>query len=993
MPDVPSRVSSPQFVGRLAELERLDASFAAVSVGAGGRAVLIGGEAGIGKTRLVAEVAERARAADGIVLSGACFELAGPAGPFGPIVQSIRGLRRSLDPATWNAVVGSADPVVARLVADPDPEAPGSSGGTAAMFELLLGMFERLGDRMPVLLALEDLHWSDHTTRDFIVFLARNLREARVMLVGTFRTDDLHRRHPLRNVLVELDRAGAAERFDLARFDRDELRTLILGIIGTEPSDEVVESTFARSDGNAFFAEELLACGEGAPLSESLRDIVLTRVDALPDAARKALRTIAVIGPRADDRLVAALAGMSEPELLRGLRDAVEHQVLVTDGSGTAYAFRHALVREVVYDDLLPGERVRLHAAVAEHLAEHPECCDGGPAMLAGEIAEHWYAAHDPRRALVAALAAAREAERLYAYSEALGQIERALELWPRVVDPETAAGVSHLDVVHDAAVKSHLCGDIERALSFIVSAIEDAEPDDDPTTVGLLHERWARCLRELGAPPEEILAHAEAAVALVDEASSVARARVQATLGQQLMLSGRCAAAVGPCEDAIALGERAGALAIVSHARNSLALSLANLGDHEAGLAGLVVARQEAVEARAWDDVARADTNHASLLSSDARHAEALAVLLEAEAMASSHGLGSGSGRCVREAICEALWMLGRWSEIERWLDDIDRTRTSGVDEWQVAQLRVELSAGRGDFDAARVHRERLRKLLGTNFDVRWQLVLTHLDVQVALWEGELTTALDAAQRFASWRYEGTVCPDTHPSAALMLNAMSAASMQAARAREQTGSHARLEHARRVASEFAMTFDDWSAGSRWGLGRPGDLIPVGQQIEAELALVEGRGEAETWSMLAAEWVRREMPPRASYAMWREAELRVVNGDRLGASDPARAAYALAETIGWQWVRDGVGDLARRARIDIAGNTQAAPDSVTRAGLTPREADVLRLVAAGRTNRQIGETLFISTKTASAHVSNLLAKLGVANRAEAGAAARRLDLD
>jgi DNA-binding CsgD family transcriptional regulator/tetratricopeptide (TPR) repeat protein len=613
--------------------------------------------------------------------------------------------------------------------------------------------------------------------------------------------------------------------------------------------------------------------------------------------------------------------------------------------------------------------------------------------MLASEIAGHWYAAHDARRALVAALAAAREAERLYAYSEALAQVERSLELWPRVGDPETATGVRHIDVIHDAAIQAHLGGDIERALDFIVTAIDEAEPGDDPTTIGLLHERWARCLRELGAPPDEILAHAEAAVALVDESTPAARARVQATLGQQLMLSGRCAQAVGPCEDAIALGERVGALAIVSHARNSLALSRANLGDHEAGLEGLVVARQEAIDARAWDDVGRADTNYASLLSSDARHADALAVLLDAEVVASSHGLSSGSGRCVREAICEALWMLGRWNEIEHWLQEIDRGRTTGVDEWHVTQLWVELCAARGDFDAARLHRQRLRKQLGTNFDMRWELVLTHLDVQVALWEGELTVALDAAQRFASWHYDGTVCPDTHPSAALMLNAMSAASMQATRAREQTGSQARLEHARTVASEFAMTFDDWAAGSRWGLGRPGDLDPLGQQIDAELALVEERGDPDVWANLGAEWMLRDMPPRAAYAMWREAELRVVQGDRTGAAGPARASHALAETIGWQWVRDGVGDLARRARIDIGSDVSPAADSAARVGLTPREGDVLRLVAAGRTNRQIGEALFISTKTASAHVSNLLAKLGVSNRAEAGAAARRLDLD
>jgi DNA-binding CsgD family transcriptional regulator len=195
------------------------------------------------------------------------------------------------------------------------------------------------------------------------------------------------------------------------------------------------------------------------------------------------------------------------------------------------------------------------------------------------------------------------------------------------------------------------------------------------------------------------------------------------------------------------------------------------------------------------------------------------------------------------------------------------------------------------------------------------------------------------------------------------------------------------------VAAQFAATFEDWAAGERWGLGRPGDVAPVARQINAELALVEGRGDAAEWAALADEWLQRGMRPRAAYARWREAELRVSRGDRAGATGPARAALDLAGAIGWQWVRDGVADLARRARLDIIANDDTPPDSATQAGLTRREADVLRLVAAGRTNRQIAQTLFISTKTASAHVSNLLTKLAVRNRAEAGAAARRLGLD
>ena len=194
-------------------------------------------------------------------------------------------------------------------------------------------------------------------------------------------------------------------------------------------------------------------------------------------------------------------------------------------------------------------------------------------------------------------------------------------------------------------------------------------------------------------------------------------------------------------------------------------------------------------------------------------------------------------------------------------------------------------------------------------------------------------------------------------------------------------------------ARAFAEQFEKRLAEDLWGPGRPGDRAAIAHQIDAELASIEGRGNAEEWAAVADEWAAYGMLPRVAYARWREAELRVTSGDRPGATSAARAAYEIADSIGWQWVRDHVTDLARRARMDIVRSDDAKTDENGRCGLTAREADVLRLVAAGRTNRQIAEKLFISTKTASAHVSNVLTKLGVSNRAEAGAEARRLGLD
>jgi DNA-binding CsgD family transcriptional regulator len=995
MTDVPARISSLQFVGRAAELDRLVGGFKSAAAEDRATAVMLGGEAGIGKTRLVAELAARVREADGLVLAGSCLDLTDPALPFGPVVQALRSLQRSLDPATLEAVIGPAGDVLERLVPELQSHGGVERASTGALFEHLLRVFERLGDRMATLLVLEDLHWADHSTRDFVVYLARNLRDARVMLVGTYRSDDLHRRHPLRAVLAELDRSGAAQRFELERFDREELREMVASILSSEPSNDLIDMVFERSEGNAFFAEELVAArGATDQIPTTLRDIMLARIDALSECSQGLMRVISVIGRRADHRLVAALSDTSEGALSDGLREATEHQVLVIEHESAAYRFRHALVREAVYDDLLPGERVQLHARLAELLTEHPEWCDGGPSALAGELAGHWHAAHDAPRALKAMLDAARDAERMYAYPEALAHVERALELWAQVPDAPGLSEMRHVDVVQWAAVLAEMSGSVDRALEFAGTAMLMVDEATDPVTAGLLHERSARYLRILGHPTQEILHHVDTAITLVSTTDPAARARVLATRGQQLMLAGRCADAVESCEEAITLAQASGEAAIESHARNSLGVSLVALGDTEPGLTELRTSRVRALEARAWDDVTRAFTNESSVLASAARHEDSLAAAVEGLEVARQHGVSRDASLCLRPAISAELWCLGRWDEIEAQLHELDAAEPTGTNAWCAARQWSELSAGHGDFEAAHQYLERFRALLATDVEAPWQVELASLEVEIALWEGDLATAIDSARRGTSTIFTGALCADTPGPSALHLNGMAAAAQLASQAgvRDQEAH----ERARRDARELEGRFREWIEAERWGKRTPGDLAVVARQVAAELARVEGNGDADEWAALADAWLELGLLPRVAYARWRESELRLTAGGRAGAAEAAeaaRAAYENADAVGWQWARDGVADLARRGRLDIAFLEPSIPGVADELGLTGREVEVLRLLAAGRTNRQIAETLFISTKTASAHVSNLLMKLGVSNRTEAGAAARRLGLD
>ena len=253
------------------------------------------------------------------------------------------------------------------------------------------------------------------------------------MVVATYRSDELHRRHPLRPLLAELERSPCAERIELERFDRAELADQLADILGSAPARDVVERMYGRSEGNPLFTEELLAAGVDAraALPPSLREALLLRVERLPAESQRLLRLLAV-GGRTSHELLADGAGVDPAELSDSIREAITAQIVVVDESGR-YAFRHALLREVLYDDLLPGERSELHL-IAAHALERA-AAGGDGAWTATGVAHHYYSAGDQPRALAAALAAARAVQRparLWRGGRAAGSRARALASRPR---------------------------------------------------------------------------------------------------------------------------------------------------------------------------------------------------------------------------------------------------------------------------------------------------------------------------------------------------------------------------------------------------------------------------------------------------------------------------------------------------------------------------------------------------------------------------------
>src|SRR3954447_5943715 len=444
-PPMASRVTSTRFVGRAGELAELRA---ALGEGGDGHPSLafVAGESGLGKTRLVGEL-ERSARADGVrVIGGECVELGEGELPYAPIVAALRPLARAGDPAL-EALSPAARESLAQLL-------PGLAGrearptedaatAQARLFEAPLELLDQLGADNGLLLTIEDLHWADRSTRAFLVYLASSLCREQVLVVATYRPDELHRRHPLRPLLAELERDARARRVELHPLTRAELAEQLTDILGEAPQQDLLDRLFARSEGNPLFAEELLAAGmdgRGA-LPPTLRDALMLRIERLSAEAQELLRLLAA-GRRLDHEILATASGI-DPRV--PIRQAVAAQLVVADEEGR-YAFRHALLREVVADDLLPGERAQLHLALARALERRAEGLPKhGGAHLAAGIAHHYLASGDQPAALAASVRAAEAAEGVHAVGEASALYSRALQLWDRVTGAERLAGRDHV--------------------------------------------------------------------------------------------------------------------------------------------------------------------------------------------------------------------------------------------------------------------------------------------------------------------------------------------------------------------------------------------------------------------------------------------------------------------------------------------------------------------------------------------------------------------
>jgi len=1017
-----------RLVGREAELARLRTL---LDDAASGQAVvaLVGGDAGVGKTRLVAEMIRLAAEQGFTVLSGHCAEL-GESVPYLPLADALRSATRTAGaaqpgPARLRDAL-AARPLLGRLLPESGTAAPGGGDGVGMarqqMLGAVLGLLAELAAAAPVLLVLEDLHWADASTRDLLTFLSRVLRTERVAIAGTYRTDDLHRRHPLRPLLAELGRLPTVTAIQLGPLDPAALAEHLTALAGAQRAGPgwadpgrgldaaALNGIITRAEGNAYYAEELLAAArdrgdDEQALPAGLAALLLSRVERLSDPAQRVLRVAAVAGRRAGDELVRAASGLPVAEYEDAVREAVAQQLLVPDGPD-GYAFRHALLREAVYADLLPGERTRLHGVLAGLLADE-ERLAANPGTAA-ELAHHYLASHDIPGAFDASVRAGMEAERLGAPAEAHGHFDRTLALWERVSDPEKLAGMKRGQLALYSASNAAASGDVPRAVHQLRSLRAALTAGADPVLAAKTGERLAYFLLQIDQ--EETFAEAvEVARASIDvlpaDPPTWERARAIATYANAL-LAAEDRAAAGWAERGLAAARAARSasveadslvtLGLLGHreGRNDEAIELFTAAHAQAREAGVL-----GVELRAATHLARAHLERGELTA-------AARVAHQGVRRAEETGLSLAPyGLDVLHLHFQAHFADGDWDHAQQLADGF-AVRVASTPEALLSAMALFIDVARGRPVAAE-RRVWLEPLWSA--DRFCAYIARGLFAERALWQGDTSLAVDEA--WAAIRADTEepygYAPSIIRPAVIGLSARADRAVRARAAGDEERAEAEVRAARPL-------LEAARAGAAFRYRPHFVLGPEGRgwlaRGEAEWQRANGHNDPAGWRT-ALEEFGPAFVYEAARTRWRLAEALAEAGDRPGAEEQWRQAARAADQLHAGPLRAALDDLARRARLGAAGAAGHAAAADSAAGspggagaggggaagrtapdlavLTAREREVLRLIAAGRSNREIGAALFISAKTASVHVSNILGKLGVASRTEAAAVALR----
>lgn len=964
-------MQSSSLIGREGDLASLEAALSRAVAG-DAATVLVGGEAGIGKTRLVTEFA--ARLPEGTVLvRGQCVDLDRDAPPYAPLIAALRALVATFGVDVVRESAGPGRDALAVLLPELATGEPAGSGGPDRLFDAVATALEALSRRHALIVVIEDLHWADQATLGLLRFLIRVLERAGLVLLLTYRSDELGRGHPLRPLIAELDRSRRVERLELARLSRRQVRRLSTELRGAPLDGAELDEVVQRTDGVPFFVEELLRGGLGPveSLPDTLRELLLARYELLADPTQRLLRLIAAGGVRVEHELLSAVAEVPAESLDEAAREAVQAGVLLVDE--TAYSFRHALVREAVHDELLPGERVRFHTRYAEAL-EHRAATPGADAAA---VSYHWMAARDLRAAFTSSLAAMQQARQSFASAGAARLGERALELWERVPDAEQLAGRSRIELLAETAYALRDAGESERAGDLIDEAIAASSPERAEEYARLLRGK-ASFLANIGETGSiELLRRA--LDVLEGRPRSVLRANVLGELAARLMLAACFGDAVQTADAAFAEAEEVGSRPRMSVAANIRGIARVAAGDVDRGLADLELAGGLAD----GDDSAaiRHLINASDALSLLGRYEEAVQVAESGVEQARLRGVERTSGAMLLSNVAAPLFALGRTARADEVLDRALELDPPIGFSAHLQRLKLQSTLWSGDVQRAERLLRGWRTGLGLQrrIEVQSQLGLAAVAGEIALENGAVAEAWAEVRLLLEPGRRGFAAYD------LPLAAIAARVLARARATGTALPDDPAEAERALRRVLA-------GASSW----PTAAVHVAV-AEAELGGPDGAGsEVAPWERAAEPTLHRAGAPAAlrPYALLRLAEALAGEGGRAEARLRAEEARSSAAAIGLGLVVQRVSELERRmGLVRPAGRPEAGPaaGSPTRGvedDLTDRERQVLELLARGLSNRQIAETLFISAKTASVHVSNILRKTNTSTRTEAAFLAR-----
>ncbi len=998
---MPRRISSPDLVSRSRELRELSACLDTARAGTP-QLILLSGEAGIGKTRLLTALTDQARAAGDRVLTGHGVTVGSATPPFAPVAEMVRQLIGELTEPKLAEVLGPGRRELSLLVPSVELDAPATDGHESdaatrrdLLFSAIVDLVDRLQAQRPLVLAFEDLHWADQATLDLVRYLARTVDDGPLQLVATLRDEEATGQGELASLLGELARLPHVTRVPLPPLDRVGVEAQITAITGQRPDRQLTEQVATRSGGNPFFVEELMATDRSGELSPGVRDVVASRLAAVPTATRHLLAYAATIGERFTHELLAVAAAVDGDHLADRLRPAVDHHVVVVDPDGV-FRFRHALVREAAAEQLLPNERARLHRTVADALEGRPDLAAGGERDVHAELAGHREAAGQPTEAAVASLAAAERAREVTAFAEALTHLERVIALWPQL---DTGSLDRNLDDVRQSA--AHAAADAgvwHRAIAHLEALLPPLPGSTPPATaMEPLHEadlrRHLAEARWQDGQGDAALAEAERASGLIADApASQTTSQVHMTHAQMLKLttSRDPREALPPARTAVADAVAVGDDRLRCQALRTLGSVYSWGGDVQEAHDRL---REALAQAESLGDVglqARIRTSMFDVLHlQDAAIREEHRLAVETITWLDDHRVPGPTTAVLLVQLGFAFLRNGAWGRLDEVIDRMGRVHAEGYVATGVGTVRASLAWMRGELDTARAEIERLH---AGGVPTRWYHDVLPLEAEVAADQGRLDDVREIVRRHLDAEVADTEIAYRLGTMRALVRAEVDAALAVTGSGDASGPDAR-DHRDR-AQELLETMRRWLEHHPLPFeGSPQSEAPTTYLALAEAELTRLTGpEPDRWASLVD---RTAYAYWRIYCRWRLAEAWLATGDRVEATDALAAAHDDAAATGADRVADAVLQLARRAGIIIPGASQAEPtagDVAGQLGLTNREVEVLRLVAQGRRNRQIATTLFVSEKTASVHVSSILRKLEVGSRTEAAAVAHRLGL-